>query len=180
MGRMKLWHWICSFVLLTGCTTTKFPTEDSPPASFSLPKFTAGSRSLFRRQPVSFPLFDRPVKGQVLSAFGNLKDDISNKGIDIQAPEGASIKAALEGEVSFVSDELKGFGRIIILDHRDGFQTVYAHNSENLVRLGQQVVKGQVIGRVGSSGRAASSFLHFEVRHHHRPVNPLQYLTDKA
>lgn len=179
MGRMKLLCWICSFVLLAGCTTTQPTSENSLPASFALPKFTAGSRSLFRRQPVFFPLFDWPVKGQVLSAFGDLKNDISNKGIDIQAPERTSIKAALEGEVSFVSDELKGFGRIIILDHRDKFQTVYAHNSENLVRLGQQVVKGQVIGRVGSSGRAASSFLHFEVRREHRPVDPLLYLTDK-
>ena len=124
-------------------------------------------------------MFHWPVEGQILSGFGDMTNDVSNKGIDIQAPEGTAIKAALEGKVSFASDQVKGYGNMIILDHSNGFQTVYAHNSVNLVTVGQQVAKGQAIGNVGSTGRASSAFLHFEIRHNHRPVNPLQYLTDK-
>ena len=90
-----------------------------------------------------------------------------------------AIKAALEGKVSFVSDQVKGYGNMIILDHSNGFQTVYAHNAVNLVTVGQQVTEGQAIGKVGSTGRAPSAFLHFEIRRNHRPVNPLQFLTDK-
>ena len=179
MGRMKLRYWIYSLVLLTSCTTSHTTTDSSFPASFSLPLRSGRVSSFHAAQRPDFPIFHWPVVGQVLSGFGDLKNDVTNKGIDIQAPAGTAIKAALEGKVSFVSDQVKGYGNMIILDHSKGFQTVYAHNAVNLVTVGQQVTKGQAIGKVGSTGRAPSAFLHFEIRRNHRPVNPLQFLTDK-
>lgn len=178
MGRMKLGYWICPIVLLTGCTTTPSTTKSNFPAFFSLPAPSGRVSSFTSARKAGLPLLSWPVSGQILSGFGDLKNDVTNKGIDIQAPAGTAIKAALDGKVSFVSDQVKGYGNMIIVDHSNGFQTVYAHNAENLVAVGQHVAKGQTIGKVGSTGRASSAFLHFEIRRNHRPVNPLQYLTN--
>lgn len=178
MGRMKLGYWICPLVLLIGCTTSPSTSDSSFPASFSLPAPSGRVSSFQSARRMGFPRLSWPVSGQILSGFGDLKNDVTNKGIDIQAPAGTAIKAALDGKVSFVSDQVKGYGNMIIVDHSDGFQTVYAHNAVNQVMVGQRVVKGQSIGLVGSTGRAPSAFLHFEVRRNHRPVNPLQFLTN--
>ena len=101
---------------------------------------------------------------------------MKNKGIDIAAKKNTIIVAARSGKISFVSDNLKGYGKIIIIDHPDNYQTVYAYNSENLATNRQFVMQDEPIAKVGSSGRAEFPCLHFEIRKDHRTHNPLDYL----
>ncbi len=85
-------------------------------------------------------------------------------------------RAANDGIVSFAESELSGLGKMVVIDHGNGFQTVYAHNEKNLVKVGETVKRSDIIALVGSTGRAAEPFLHFEIRKNHRPVDPLEYL----
>ncbi len=120
--------------------------------------------------------FAWPVEGKVISIFGMRRRSVVNKGIDIHAPSGAEVMASREGVVSFVHEDLPGFGKTIILDHGDGYATVYAYVGEIRVRKGERVAQRQVIARVGRTGRAEVSALHFEIRRDQKPKNPFHYL----
>ena len=96
-------------------------------------------------------------------------------GIDIAAPEGTPILAIEAGEVIY-SDQLRGYGNMVILRHAGGIVSVYAHNESNLVREGQSVVRGEVVARVGSTGRVSGPHLHFEIRRNNAALDPLRYL----
>lgn len=117
-----------------------------------------------------------PLKGRVSSFFGMKRDKVKNKGICIQTRENISVLAARSGKVAFCSEGLKGYGKIIIIDHLDGYSTVYSQNSRNLVRLDQLVKQGQAIAKVGDRGRTNRPELYFEIRKGHRPQNPFFYL----
>jgi murein DD-endopeptidase MepM/ murein hydrolase activator NlpD len=121
-----------------------------------------------------------PTRGDLLSSFGRQEHPryhtfTFNKGIDIGAPIGNDIKAVFEGIVLF-SDWFRGYGKMAIIDHGQGFFTLYAHASELLVKVGDKVSPRQVIGRVGDSGSPEGSRLHFEIRQNGKPVDPLQWL----
>ena len=116
-----------------------------------------------------------PVKGNVISNFG-MRNGTRHGGIDIKAAEGVTVKAAGTGVVAYIDSDMRGYGRIVILKHDDGFFTVYAHNRENLVKMGEKVEKGAPIATVGSSGNATTSHLHFEVRYGKTVRNPLFFL----
>jgi lipoprotein NlpD len=100
-------------------------------------------------------------------------------GIDIGAKEGTPVYAAAAGEVVYSDQRLSGYGKLIIVRHSQDMFTAYAHNQRNLVRKGDRVKKGDVIARVGKTGRASGSHLHFEVRRGSTPVDPLAYLPRK-
>jgi len=117
-----------------------------------------------------------PVRGKIIAHFGAVKEASKNKGIDISASYGTGIMASRSGKISFISDSMKGYGKTIIIDHGDGYQTVYAYNAENLVKEGSYVKQNQIIGKVGKGGRARLSSLHFEIRKNHKPQNPFHYL----
>ncbi|MGB2705672.1 MAG: peptidoglycan DD-metalloendopeptidase family protein [Candidatus Omnitrophota bacterium] len=121
-------------------------------------------------------VFIWPVKGTVVSYFGSMKDMVKNKGIDIQVREGSSVAASRGGKVTFASGHMEGYGKTVIIDHLDGFETVYAHNAENLVTVDQRVKKGEVIAKAGKTGRPDKPGLHFEIRKNHKPQNPFYYL----
>lgn len=116
-----------------------------------------------------------PVAGKVISNFG-MRNGTRHGGIDIKAVEGTPIKAADNGTVAFEDSDMRGYGKIIIIKHPDGFFTVYAHNRENLVKNGDSVEKGAKIGYVGSTGNASTAHLHFEVRDGKVVRNPLFFL----
>ncbi len=116
-----------------------------------------------------------PVKGPIMKKFG-LNRGRKHAGIDISAPRGTSIKAAESGKVIYSGNEIKGYGNIVIIKHGPIFTSVYAHNNVNLVREGDSVMKGQIIARVGETGRATGSHLHFELRNHNKPFDPLLVL----
>ncbi|MFZ5767930.1 MAG: murein hydrolase activator EnvC family protein [Bacillota bacterium] len=122
----------------------------------------------------------RPVEGYLSSRFGNRFHPIIRKwrmhtGIDIGAPEGRSIVAAESGRV-MTAGWLGGYGKTVTIDHGGGISTLYAHMSEILVSAGQMVQKGQVIGRVGSTGLSTGPHLHFEVRVNGKPNDPLRWV----
>ncbi|MBI3783168.1 MAG: M23 family metallopeptidase, partial [Deltaproteobacteria bacterium] len=100
-------------------------------------------------------------------------------GIDVSAPVGTPVRAALRGDVVY-SDALRGYGNVVIVRHDDGFATVYAHNQRNLVTAGQRVDRGEIIARVGDSGHTTGSNLHFEVRKDNIARNPLFFLPVSA
>ena len=118
-----------------------------------------------------------PVKGYAIASFGDKVDNVINKGIDIKALDGTSVLAARSGRVVYCDSHLKGFGKTIILDHGDNYQTVYSYNSEILVNVGDKVSRRDIIARVGKSGRAKEASLHFEIRKDGKPRNPMYYLS---
>lgn len=104
-----------------------------------------------------YPLARRGVKTQGIHGYN---------GVDLAAPAGTPVLAAASGRVivSRNSGWNGGYGRYIVIEHKNGTQTLYSHNQENIVSFSQTIVQGQVIGYVGSSGRSTGSHLHFEVR----------------
>jgi len=116
-----------------------------------------------------------PVRGPVTSGFGR-RHGRPHDGIDIGVPEGTPVHAAAAGDVVYSSRRLTGYGNLIIIRHTHDMFTAYAHNRNNLVRRGDHVKRGDIIARVGRTGRATGSHLHFEVRRGPTPVNPLAYL----
>lgn len=117
--------------------------------------------------------FAWPLKGKVISYFNDAKGDATNRGVDIEAQEGDPVKAVREGRV-VLADYMSGYGQTVMVDHSDGFISVYAQNAELLVKLGDHVYKGDPIAHVGSNGKRA--LLHFEVRKGTQAINPLYYL----
>lgn len=117
-----------------------------------------------------------PVKGKIVSFYGSKKYGVLNKGIDICVREGADIVASRPGKVVFCDSKLKGWGQTIIIDHLDGFSTLYAQNSAVLVKVSDMVRQGQVIAKAGKSGRAWRPCLHFQIRKGEKPQNPFYYL----
>jgi len=116
-----------------------------------------------------------PVKGPVTSWFG-VRDGRRHDGIDIAVPMGTPILAAESGIVVYSGSQIKGYGNVVILKHREGFSTVYGHHSANRVKVDEQVRKGQVVGYAGKTGLASGVHLHFEVRYGVRAVDPMDYL----
>ncbi len=117
-----------------------------------------------------------PVDGVVISRFGSKKENVKNKGVDILAREAIAVRASKSGRVVFSDEHVRGYGKTVIINHGDEYQTVYAHNSEILVSLGDEVRQNQTIAKVGRSGRTTRPVLHFEIRNRGRPQNPLYYL----
>jgi murein DD-endopeptidase MepM/ murein hydrolase activator NlpD len=120
------------------------------------------------------PLFAWPVEGPVSSAFGRRRIGW-HRGIDIKADLGLPITAAAGGLVIASGYETR-YGRVIKIEHANGFMTVYAHNDENFVEIGDRIGAGQRIGSVGRTGRATAHHLHFEIRQAGLAYNPLYLL----
>ncbi|MGH7826302.1 MAG: M23 family metallopeptidase [Candidatus Binatia bacterium] len=117
-----------------------------------------------------------PVSGTVNSRFG-LRGTTVHDGIDIAAPEGTPIRAVEAGEIIY-SDQLRGYGNLVIVRHAGGFASVYAHNQVNLVREGQTVSRGEIIAKVGSTGRVTGPHLHFEIRKNNVAQDPLLHFPE--
>jgi murein DD-endopeptidase MepM/ murein hydrolase activator NlpD len=144
---------------------------------------TAGAENLDDSSPtadaasrdISAVHFSWPVSGVISSPFGKRRNE-RHEGIDIAAKKGTVVKASRSGHVIYSSNQISGYGNMIIVKHSDSFSTVYAHLSKFDVRKGQFVTRGQKIGLVGRTGRATGSHLHFEIRNDRVAVNPLLYL----
>jgi len=123
----------------------------------------------------------RPVgAGWISSYFGKRTDPFTGKaanhtGIDFAGKNGAEIVAVADGVVTWSSDRY-GYGIMVEINHGSGYSTRYAHNSENLVSVGDEVKKGQVVALMGETGRATGPNLHFEVLHKGSRVNPVKFI----
>ncbi|HEV2054019.1 MAG TPA: M23 family metallopeptidase [Methylomirabilota bacterium] len=141
----------------------------------------AGPRRVSTRFYMASPGFDGraldlawPVDGRIISPFGKRRGGW-HAGMDIKAEMGTPILAAAPGVV-ISSGQERAYGRIIRIEHDNGFVTVYAHNLENLVEVGDRVTGGTIIATVGRTGRTSTPHLHFEVRHEGMVYNPLHLL----
>ncbi len=123
-------------------------------------------------------IFIRPVSGRITGRFWEKRRRHRHKGIDIAAPYGTPVKAAASGKVIYSGSGLRGYGKTVIIDHQNGYITLYSHMSAILVDEGERVDRGEVIGKVGSTGRTTGSHLHFEVRMRDRLVDPLRYFVN--
>jgi murein DD-endopeptidase MepM/ murein hydrolase activator NlpD len=125
----------------------------------------------------------RPVRqGYLSSPFGRRTDPFNgtprmHKGVDFAAREGTEVVAVAAGVVTW-SGRKSGYGTTVEISHGDGYKTLYAHNRENLVQLGELVKRGQAIARVGSSGRSTGPHVHFEVIKNGRQVNPYSFIAN--
>ena len=99
-----------------------------------------------------------------------------NEGINIAVPSGASVRAAESGIVAYSGNELKGYGNLVLIRHKNGWVSAYAHNSKLLVTRGNTIKRGQVIALAGQSGSVTTPQLHFELRKGATAVNPMKYL----
>lgn len=117
-----------------------------------------------------------PVEGRILSSFGAKENGLHNDGINIAAPRGAPVRAADNGVVAYAGQEIRGFGNLLLIKHEGGLITAYAHTDTILVKRGDKVTRGQVIGKVGTTGGVDTPQLHFEVRQGTRAVDPARYL----
>jgi murein DD-endopeptidase MepM/ murein hydrolase activator NlpD len=124
----------------------------------------------------ALPTFRWPVRGRVVTGYGAKTNGKSNDGINVAVPEGTPIKAAEDGVVAYSGNELKGYGNLVLVRHSNGYVTAYAHASELMVKRGETIKRGQVIGKSGQSGEVTSPQLHFEIRKGSSPVDPLQVL----
>lgn len=122
--------------------------------------------------------FRWPVRGRVISGYGNKPNGTTNDGINLAVPEGTPVKAAEGGTVAYVGNELKGFGNLVLVRHDDGWVTAYAHNSDVEVKKGDAVRRGQVIAKSGATGNVKTPQLHFEIRRGAAPVDPMKHLPD--
>ncbi len=125
-------------------------------------------------------LLKMPVKGKIVSLFGKFKNtryDVLNfrSGIEIQTERGEPIQAVYRGKILY-ADWFKGYGNMIIIDHGDSYYTVYAHIEEVFKTAGDVVDAGEVMATVGDTGSMTGPKLYFEVRHHGKPLDPMQWL----
>ncbi|MEK6707797.1 MAG: peptidoglycan DD-metalloendopeptidase family protein [Pseudomonadota bacterium] len=111
-----------------------------------------------------------PTQGKVLEGFTE-----SSKGVDIAGKTGQAVLASAPGKVVYSGSGLRGYGNLIIIKHNDTYLSAYAHNSKLLMKEGQTVTRGQKIAEMGNTD-ASQIKLHFEIRKHGKPVDPLQHL----
>lgn len=120
--------------------------------------------------------FAWPVRGKILSNFGYKKNGLYNDGINIGAALGTAVKASETGVVAYAGNELKGMGNLIIIQHANGWMTVYAHLDTMSVRRGVKVAIGEKIGTIGKTGKVSEPQLHFEIRKGTKAYNPRKEL----
>lgn len=121
-----------------------------------------------------------PVRGKILTPFGDQGGGQVNDGLNIAAAMGAPVRAAAGGVVVYAGDEIAVFGGLILIDHGDGWVTAYGHAAQLKVKRGDTVNAGDVIALAGDSGYVSEPQLHFEIRKNRQPVDPARYLGQQA
>ena len=129
-----------------------------------------------KRYPSAETTFIWPIEGRVIATFGQNFRNMINKGINVRPINSMDVVASLSGRVAFCSENFGPFGKTIIIEHSNGFSTVYARNAQIMVKAGDSVQKGMVIAKAGSSGRDKDVYLHYEIRKGVIPQNPYYYL----
>jgi murein DD-endopeptidase MepM/ murein hydrolase activator NlpD len=143
-------------------------------------KFSRLSSSFTQRFQTNVLPAGWPVQGRLMGGFGERQDPFSGEGayhtgVDISAPNGTGVQASADGRVQYAGFYY-GYGRLIIINHGNNYETYYAHLSKIGVTEGQEVRRGEQLGNVGSSGRSTGPHLHYEVRIGNSPVNPYRFL----
>lgn len=137
------------------------------------PATAAGSGLSVAAAAFAWPLAD----GKVLAAFGESRRTHVHRGVDLGGSRGQQVVAVASGRVVYSDDRMRGYGSTVIVDHGGGLQSLYAHNSKLLVRVGEQVDRGEPIALLGRTGNATAEHCHFEIRRDRVPVDPMPYLS---
>jgi len=119
--------------------------------------------------------FSWPAKGKLLNGFS----EPNNKGVDIAGKPGDPVVAAAPGRVMYTGTGIRGYGKLIVIKHEDGYNSVYAHNRSILVKEGQTVARGERIAELGATDSDQPK-LHFEIRKSGKPVDPMKYLPPQS
>ncbi|MEA1937761.1 MAG: peptidoglycan DD-metalloendopeptidase family protein, partial [Pseudomonadota bacterium] len=151
----------------TATAVKKTPTKSRPVPAIEPP-------ALFSEK------FRWPVEGRVVSPFGPKSNGLHNDGINIKASRGTPVEAAENGVVAYAGNELRGFGNLLLIRHSDSWMSAYAHLEKVDVTRGTVIKRGQIVGKVGSSGSVGEPQLHFEIRKGSRAINPLKYLAKRG
>ncbi|MEL7543664.1 MAG: LysM peptidoglycan-binding domain-containing protein [Pseudomonadota bacterium] len=129
-----------------------------------------------KARPVNTTSFRWPARGRIISRFGGKLASGNNDGINLAVPEGTSVKSVEDGVVAYAGSELKGYGKLLLIRHKDDWVSAYAHNSKLLVKRGDRIRRGQTIAKAGRTGSVDRPQVHFELRKGSKPVDPLKYL----
>ncbi|MBY0612270.1 MAG: peptidoglycan DD-metalloendopeptidase family protein [Beijerinckiaceae bacterium] len=121
-------------------------------------------------------VFRWPARGRIISSFGSKDISGTNNGINISMPEGTPVKAAEAGTVAYSGDDVKKYGKLVLIKHDNGYVSAYAHNGELDVKKGETVKRGQIIAKSGATGDVTSPQLHFQLRKGELPVDPIKLL----
>jgi murein hydrolase activator len=118
-----------------------------------------------------------PARGELAGRFGAPRDEggVTWKGVFIKADVGQAVRAVADGRVTY-ADWLRGYGNLMIIDHGDGYMSLYGHNESLLKNVGENVTSGEAIASVGSTGGALESGVYFELRHEGKPFDPMRWV----
>ncbi|MDA9708525.1 M23 family metallopeptidase [Alphaproteobacteria bacterium] len=130
-----------------------------------------------KKKPIkSKEIFIWPVEGSIITYFGKQKGGRKNDGINIMSVKGNPVRAAMSGKVIYRGNELLAWGNLIIIKHKNNWTTAYAHLDKLLVKKGEIIKTGEIIASVGETGNVDKSQLHFQVRKHSKPLDPIKFL----
>ena len=168
--------------------------KDTPPTDssnsggpFVTPQENVGKELLYRSdiflETIQHVPLGRPVPGSVSSRYGHRTDPLNGRrgfheGVDFRGRSGDPIQATADGIVTKAFWN-GGYGRYIEISHGNGYVTKFAHMKKMLVKRGDKVSRGQIIGQVGNSGRSTGSHLHYEILYNGKPVNPSKFMHAK-
>ena len=162
---------------ITPCSHAQIRSDSKPRPDYNAPVRQTASYDRYDRGSADFAW---PASGRVISGFGATSNGERNDGINIAMLQGAPIKAAAGGTVSYSGDELKDYGNLLLIRHDGGYVTAYAHADRLLVQRGDVVTKGQVIAYAGHTGDVSTPQLHFEIRKGTTPVDPDSLLSQRS
>ena len=148
------------------------PAGASPAVAVSVPTQPSQPRKTFVAPKLGAGGFSWPVEGEIITEFGPSARGVHNDGVDIVAESGAPVIVSANGTVAFVGDNIKNFGKLVLVKHDGGIITAYAHLDVISVSEGDVLAAGDAIGRVGSTGRVDRPQLHFEIRKSRQPIDP--------
>jgi hypothetical protein len=125
-----------------------------------------------------------PVEGNISSPYGERNNPFSaeqtfHSGVDISATPGTPIRATADGAVSY-SSWTQPSGYVVVIEHGCSFSTAYAHNRSNVVKVGQRVKRGEIVGHIGSSGKSTGPHVHYEIWEKGKRVNPSRFLQGRS
>lgn len=158
---------------------TPTPTQPPAPAWTPPPSTAPGPQPLPRTREADAPGLAWPIDGALANRFGELVKGVPNNGIDLHAFAGMAVRSSAAGTVVFAGKEPERFGNTVIVDHGNGWLTVYSYLGRLTVSVGETVRQRTRIAFVGASGEAAHPTVHFELRHNNVPRDPQLYLPQR-
>lgn len=171
---MKILLLLLLGMMLMGCISVSSLPDDEETLLANELKLITDQKS---KPPEPTPVLPEDELSFIWPVKGPLTGAATDRGINIKASEGTPVRAVKSGIVKAVSEKMRGYGKVILIEHyKNSFSSFYGYNSEILVKEGEIVKQGQVIARVGKTGRAAEPQLMFRLYKNGNAVNPLNYL----